>query len=178
VAAGTESRAGVAGLFSPSAFVHRIIVQPPGNHLFVSSDPNSLTQFQLATDKGSIGLLAHNDLAGAHFLQLEKGDPLFLFYADGTLDAYRITEIADFEALSLYSYRDLRSGQRYSDVKLFEKIYTGNGSKLVLQTCLARGDALAWGRRFVIALRVATSPAFNMEYWMPRGMPNPSYRFH
>jgi hypothetical protein len=146
-------------VYAPGAFAHPVVSQPRGNHLFVSDDPDVLTQFQLADRQGSVGLLAHNYLAGQHFFRLAVHDKIFLVYGDGNFAIYQITEITDYQALSLYLYRDLRVNRRYSDVSLFEKIYTGEGEKLVLQTCIARGGDLDWGRRFVIAWRVGAGLA-------------------
>jgi hypothetical protein len=169
-----EQATEIVALNAPGAFAHPVVPQPRGNHLYVSDDPEALTQFQLATKRGSVGILAHNYLAGEHFFRLKEGNLIYLIYGDGSTDVYRITEIEDFQALSLYLYRDLGSDRNYSDVSLFEKIYSGDGEKLVLQTCIKQGASLAWGRRFVIAQRIATSVAESAL----RGPIHISYRYH
>jgi hypothetical protein len=148
----------LVGLFAPGAFAHPVVTQPTGRNLYVSTDPEVLTRFQLPSRTATIGLLAHNYLAGAHFFLLQPGDALFLVYGDGRTAAYRVSELADYRTINLYRYRDLETDLSYSDLSLYEKIYMADGDRLVLQTCIERDGNLSWGLRFVIASRVADSP--------------------
>lgn len=144
----------LVGVYAPGAFTHPVVTQPPGMNLFVSRDPQVLTRFQLPPRTATIGLLAHNYLAGAHFYRLQTGDMLFLVYGNGRTAAYRVSEIADYRTLNRYLYRDLETDRSYSDVSLYEKIYISGDDRVVLQTCLERDGNLSWGLRFVIAQRV------------------------
>jgi hypothetical protein len=145
----------LVGVYAPGAFAHPVVAQPPGSNLFVSRDPEVLTRFQLPPRTETIGLLAHNYLAGADFYRLGPGDALFLVYGDGRTTAYQVSEIADYRTLTPYRYRDLATEHSYSDVSLFEEIYVAGGDRLVLQTCIERDGNLSWGLRFVIAYRAA-----------------------
>ncbi len=57
----------VRGIYIPDLLTAPVVQQPSGDHEFISTEENALTQFGLASQFGSIGLLAHNYLAGATF---------------------------------------------------------------------------------------------------------------
>jgi hypothetical protein len=147
-----NGRAGqIVGVYAPEAFAYRVVQQPRGQPIFVSREPEALTQFRRANELGSLGMLAHNTLAGADFYALKPGATAFVVYGDGSYEAYRVEEIEDYHAINLYLYQDLETNRRLNDVQLLETAYSGNGDRLVLQTCIARDGAPSWGRRFVIA---------------------------
>jgi hypothetical protein len=148
----------LVGVYAPGAFAHPVLAQPPGRNLFVSVDPEVLTQFQLPARTETTGLLAHNYLAGAHFFRLQVGSAVFLVYGDGKTAAYQVRELADYRTLDPYRYRELETGLGYSDVSLFEKIYVSEEDRLVLQTCIEQDGNLSWGVRFVIATRMPDGP--------------------
>lgn len=60
---------------------------------YVSSDDNTLTQFQLAAQFGTVGLLAHNYESGQVFFQLLPGQNIQLIYGDGRIASYWVTHI-------------------------------------------------------------------------------------
>lgn len=155
----------VVGLYAPEAFALSVIQQPSGSHLYVSNSPEKLTQFRRATQEGSIGLLAHNYLAGQYFFDLQEEDDLFLVYGDGRYEAYRVEKIADYQAHSLSLYRDLSTQEKFSDFDLFNLIYSGKGDKLVLQTCIEKDGNKSWGRRFIIARRLPSREVLPPNWW-------------
>lgn len=142
------------GVFSSGVLANPILQQPAGNGLFVSTDPEAITQFRLATEQGSLGLLAHNTLAGKLFYNLKTGDDLYIVYGSGRYEHYVIYNYSDYRAITPRLFEDLKTGKRYSDYEVFYRVYTGNGEKLVLQTCLERDGKSTWGRRFIFAMRV------------------------
>jgi len=69
------------------------------------------TQFSMAAQFGSIGLLAHNNLSGRSFSKLELGQEVRLVYGGGKVEYFVITEILQYQALQPTSqwseFRDL-----------------------------------------------------------------------
>ena len=55
------------GVYVPGFMALPIVQQPSGNTGFVSEQPGTATQFQLAQRYGVLGLLAHNYLSGREF---------------------------------------------------------------------------------------------------------------
>ena len=144
----------VAGVYVPNLFAYKIVQQPAGNVTYVSSLRDTATDFGLATQYGTVGLLAHNYLAGALFSKLVIGTEVDVVNGDGAVRRYVVTEVARFQATSpndpYSSFIDLEKGSQLSSNDLFSRIYMG-GNKVVLQTCIsANGDA-SWGRLFVTA---------------------------
>ena len=147
-----ESRTGlITGVFAPGAFAAPVIQQPYNNPIYVSRQPGEVTQFRTAQRAGSIGLLAHNYLLGRDFFQLEVGSRLHIVYASGRTKAYQVYAIKDYQALSLYTFRELGAQNSIEQYPLFEEIYRAENDRLVLQTCIERGGNLSWGRRFILA---------------------------
>jgi hypothetical protein len=60
----------VAGVYSPDFFALRVVKQIADNPAYVSPINGTVTQFGMAVQYGTIGLLAHNYLAGAYFSKL------------------------------------------------------------------------------------------------------------
>jgi hypothetical protein len=146
-----------AGIYVAGSLSLPIVQQPVGQPAFVSSKPGVLTQFTMAEEYGTTGLLAHNTLAGAEFSRLELGKYIALVYSDGRITYYRVQNIERYQALDpLNPYSDFRStdGTRLDVADLFNKIYAAKPGQLVLQTCIASGGNPSWGRLFVIATPV------------------------
>jgi len=150
----------LVGVYAEDTFAYVVVQQPAGAPAFVSNDEDVLTQFSLASQYGSTGLLAHNYLAGANFDQLEESQQVALVYGDGSLQNYTITEVREFQAINPYSpysnFRDLENQQVLSSTDLFMQTYALEGV-LVLQTCLEKNGVDSWGRIFVIAQPVENS---------------------
>lgn len=144
----------VRGVYVQDVMALRVIQQPANDPAFVSAVAGVATQFSLANQYDVVGLLAHNFAAGNYFSQIEAGDVVNVIYGDGEVDAYKVSMIEEFQALSPSSasskFVDLTSGVTLSATNLFKKVYTGD-PHLVLQTCIARGNEASWGRMFIIA---------------------------
>ena len=83
----------VRGVYIPELFALPIQQQPSSNPLFVSEEPGVLTDFKTAHDQGSVGLLAHNYLAGRDFASIKPGQEAILVYGDGKLENFVVTHI-------------------------------------------------------------------------------------
>ena len=142
------------GVYVPGILAAPVVQQPSGRPDFVSPWKNSATQFSLASKVGSIGLLAHNYLAGQSFALLHPGQELYLIYGDGQVAAYTVSESLQYEAResgSLTSdFVDLKDGGVLTHKELFMKVYDRPG-RVILQTCITLNDDPSWGRLFVIA---------------------------
>lgn len=145
----------VVGIYVPGVLALPVGQQPSGNAGFVTREPDKVTQFSQAGQYGTVGILAHNDLAGAQFSNIQMNGYAIVVYGDGRQEYYMINAIEKYQALSPTStYSDFinmdGSNQRLSAGQLFSHIY-GKGERLVFQTCiLANGDP-SWGRLFIIA---------------------------
>jgi hypothetical protein len=150
-----NGRAGeLRGIYIPEVLAAPVVQQPAGDNAFVSPLENVVTQFGLAAQYGSTGLLAHNFLAGEDFFLLKKDQKIYLVYGDGQVAAFVITEILRYQALEpnspLSRFTNLKKDELLSSAELFSKVY-GRSGDVILQTCIAREDNLSWGRLFVIA---------------------------
>jgi hypothetical protein len=142
------------GIYVPGLFAAVVAQQPEGDRAFVSADENTLTQFGLASRYGSIGLLAHNSVAGKNFFLLEDGQVFYLVYGDGSLKAFHVTRLMHAQALDPQNIRshfiDLDEGGILSADRLFNEVYDRPGN-VILQTCIEANGESSWGRLFVIA---------------------------
>jgi hypothetical protein len=147
-------RNAVVGIYVPGVLAMPVGQQPKGNAGFVTREPRQATQFSLASQYGSVGILAHNDLAGTEFPNIEPDQYAIVIYGDGREDYYLIDDIQKYQALTPTStFSDFinlnGSNEHLNAAQLFSRIY-GVGGRLVFQTCLeAQGDA-SWGRMFII----------------------------
>src|SRR6266511_4133359 len=136
------------GIYIPDILAAPVVQQPKGNNAFVSPKQNIVTQF------GSTVLLAHNNLAGASFSQLETGQKIYLIYGDGQISTFVVTEILRYRALKPTSpsskFIDLNTNDLLKASEVFSKVYDRQG-QAVFQTCISKGDEFSWGRLFVIA---------------------------
>ncbi len=146
------------GVYVSGTFAFRIMQQPANNAGYVSTQPDALTQFRMASQYNTIGLLGHDYLAGSSFFQLKVDQDIVLVKGDGTLKYFRVFEIKRYQALaplSPYSqFVDQDDHSKLSAEQLFYRIY-GKGNTLVLQTCISTKTVSSWGRIFVIARPVA-----------------------
>ncbi len=168
---GTE---GLAGIYADQLFAYEVRKQPVNNVGFVSSEPDVVTEFTLASQYNTTGLLAHNTLAGAVFNQVQVGQTITLLYADGSAKLYEVMEIEQYQALTPESPRSDfvpldNPTMRMSATELFNRIYAP-GQRLVLQTCIEAGGNPSWGRLFIIARPKIISPlpsfAFDPFTWI------------
>jgi hypothetical protein len=141
-------------LRSPGLFSFSVVPQPPGHPDYISDRGDVLTRFQLAEKRGALGLLAHNDLAGKTFSGLKPGNLLVVRYQGGGRNVFRVVSRKRYRALSPESpysaFLDLETERVLSAAELFRRIYDEK-DRLVLQTCLEKGQLKTWGRLFVVA---------------------------
>ncbi len=145
----------VTGVYVQDVLALRVVQQPGDLAIYVSLAQNAATQFHLAANYGTIGLLAHNYLAGQLFDGLTVGQTVSVVYGDGTVRAYAVNGIRHLQALSpldpYSSFVDYENGNRQlSSTELFNQIYAP-GNRVVFQTCITRDGNMNWGRLFVIA---------------------------
>lgn len=143
------------GVYVPSVFALKVAQQPANMPTYISITRNTLTQFSLAAQYGTVGLLAHDYLSGALFLNLSNGQEVDLVNGDLSVRPYRISQIRHFQALSPYdpysSFVDMdNGGAQLSSTDLFLQMY-GGGNKVVFMTCLYINGSSAGGRLFAIA---------------------------
>jgi hypothetical protein len=148
----------VVGVYAPGVFTLPVIQQPDSKPWFVSSKPNTITQFGLASEYGSMGFLAHNTLAGNVFNKLQVGQEVRVIRGDGDTQRFIVGEITRYQALdpdNPYSvFRPVEGrGKDLSSTELFNLIYAVP-HRVVFQTCIEYGGDPNWGRYFVIAYLV------------------------
>lgn len=156
VADGNGSR--VAGVYVPGVLALRVLQQPAGNPGHVTGQPDSVSQFTLAARQGTLGLLAHNYLAGEQFFALSPGQSVVIIRADGTRERFRVDAVRRYQALSPWSplsaFVDLDNpGNRITAQSLFNALY-GAPDQVVFQTCIEKDGNSVWGRLFVLATRL------------------------
>jgi len=142
-------------LYLNESTTFQIVQQPVENDVFVTSFPNYVTEYRAAYNFGTIGLLAHNYLAGQYFFQISTGQELELVYSDTHTQKFVVTEIKRYQALSPNSpssdFIDLDTGKYLTAPQLFNKVYRNQTGHLVLQTCIYAEQNPTWGRLFIIA---------------------------
>lgn len=142
------------GIYIRGVMAYPIVQQPAGNAGYVSHRDGELTQFRMASAYGTVGLLAHNYLAGASFQSIERGDEIILIYGDGRTQTFLVEDIQRYQALQPFSpysnFRDLDTDAVLTAEQLFNKVYRGD-FHLTLQTCIEHEGNLSWGRLFIIA---------------------------
>jgi hypothetical protein len=144
----------LVGVYVGGVMALPVIQQPAAQPAYVSSDNNVLTQFSMASQYGTTGILAHNYLAGDNFFKIVKGQDVVLVFGDGKTKTYRIEDIQSYQALSPYSvysnFVDLSAPtSKLSSTEVFNRVY-GQAGALVLQTCIKVGSESSWGRIFLI----------------------------
>lgn len=120
----------------------------------VSSKPDTVTQFGLAGKYGSIGLLAHNFLAGSKFKKLVADTEIILIFGDGSLKKYKVHTIKKYQALSpADNFSNFINLDKPGITLTSDNVVndTFGAGDLVLQTCIEEKGILAWGRLFIIA---------------------------
>jgi hypothetical protein len=113
----------------------------------VTTQPNAVTFYDIAYSYPShtIGILAHEDMAGASFYELKQGDIITLDYSR----RFEVTDVLRYTATnpnSVWSSFVGVSGLAIDPVTMGQLIYN-SGNTLVLQTCFDDGR----GRLFIIA---------------------------
>ena len=155
----------ITGLFVDGQLALNVVQQPTNNAGYIDSNLNTVTEFRMARDYGTIGMLAHNYLAGESFFNLEIGQVIYLVFGDGSVHPYTIADTLSYQALqpnSPYSnFINLENSEEYlTAADLFYSVY-GQEDALVLQTCIENQGIESWGRLFIIAIPGAILTDFN-----------------
>jgi len=149
-----SGRPELAGVYVRGLFAYKVIQQPSNNPAYVSTQADALTQFRLASNYRTIGLLGHDYLAGNSFFKLAKNQDIILVNGDGSTGFYQVYDVQRYRALSPDSpysqFIDLATNERLSVEQLFNNVY-GKGNILVFQTCISVENVPSWGRIFVLA---------------------------
>lgn len=150
-----EGSSSVARVTVADVFDFPVVQQPSGNAGYISTRSNTLTQFGMASQYGSLGILAHNYLAGKYFGKLYSGTSVTVTFSDGSTKNYTVSSVLSYQALSPESaYSNFVNvndpSTTLSSTDLFMQTYGNNGA-LVLQTCIAKNGNSSWGRLFIIA---------------------------
>ena len=106
---------------------------------YATEKAGAVTPFKQAWQYGTLGIIAHNYLAGEHFSELKQGDQIILIYADRHIEKYVVSKFERYIALQPFSvYSDFvpdGGGKKLSAANLFLKIYDPDDRRIVLQTC-------------------------------------------
>lgn len=154
------------GVYIHNVLALPIVQQPADNPGYVSMKNGETTQFSMAAQFGSIGLLAHNNLSGRSFSKLALGQEVRLVYGGGKVEYFLITEILQYQALQPTSqwsdFRDLAGADNKTITaeQLFKRVYTGP-RHITFQTCIEAEGNLSWGRLFVLATPIVRYSGFN-----------------
>jgi hypothetical protein len=153
VAVKNTDPAKLVGVFVKDIMAVRVVQQSSPN--FVSTITGTVTQFGLASQYGSIGLLAHNYLSGSDFSKLQMGTVIVLVFGNGDTKEFTVTAVKKYQALNPddpYSdFIDLNEPDTdLSSTDLFKQTYGTRGA-LVMQTCINNNGDPSWGRLFIIA---------------------------
>jgi hypothetical protein len=150
-------------LVSFLSFVFVIAQQPLGNSLFVSLEPNEITQYS-RVQCGNIGLLADEYQAGVAIRQLKAGDVITITFPD-RVEQFQVDETLRYiayEPLVVREdtlYENVDTGETVTSLDLGNEIYCGEGYHIAIQTCFDD----AHGRFFVLATPVELKPERGLD---------------
>jgi hypothetical protein len=151
----------LVGIYVKGIMALHIVQQPNGDPAYIDLSDGSATQYYRASIYGTIGLLAHNYLSGRHFFEISLGTDLILVYGDGRTSQYTVSEIGDYQRLSLTDVRsdfvDLATNEQKNVDEVFAHYYQQK-QVLTLQTCIAQNGKSDWGVRFILA-----RPYYNLK---------------
>ena len=149
------------GVYIPEILAAPVVQQPAGNNEFVSHRQNTLTQFDLASEFGSTGLLAHNNLAGVSLSRLGVNQKIYLIFGAGQIKTFVVIKILRYQALEPSStssnFIELGTNDTLKASEVFSRVYNRQG-QVIFQTCISAGNELSWGRLFVIAEPYSQKP--------------------
>ncbi|HEX2980304.1 MAG TPA: hypothetical protein VHO48_08575 [Anaerolineaceae bacterium] len=163
----------VVGVYVPGTLALPAVQQPKNDPNFVSRDPDVVTQFDAVSKFDSVGLLAHNYLAGDYFYDLMKSQVVIIVYGNGARSYYKVSEVQQYQALSPTSpqsdFIDLSDPEqrKMSAGELFSRVYTLT-NRVIFQTCILRNGDPSWGRMFVIATPMEEGTALQPATWRER----------
>jgi hypothetical protein len=148
----------VTGVFVCQVLALIVEQQPADDAVFVSETLGTATQFRLAAQYGTIGLLAHSQRSGSKFFDLGLGQEVDIVYGDGTVRPYVVSEIRHLRSQSPddphSSFIDLEhEGTQLSSTEVFNQVFA-RSDRVVFQTCIEADGNPSWGRLFVTATRL------------------------
>ncbi|HET9906289.1 MAG TPA: hypothetical protein VFQ23_06600 [Anaerolineales bacterium] len=145
----------LGGVYVPNVLALPVVQQPAGNFGYVSTNDGQVTQFDMASRYGNVGLLAHNYLSGKEFSHLAVGQEVRLVYGDGKVEYFVVKEILKYQALQpnspWSSFRDLKDDTVLTAEQMFNRVYAGE-HHVTFQTCIYAEGISSWGRLFVVAV--------------------------
>lgn len=153
----------VVGVYVQGTLALPVLQQPNDNPNYVSTEDETVTQFAAANRFHTIGLLAHNYLAGTHFSNLKISDVVVVVYGNGDKKYYQVNKVERYQALSPTSpqsdFVDLNDGKntRLTAGDVFSHVYT-QGDQVVFQTCILNNGDPSWGRLFITAVPMRNQP--------------------
>lgn len=143
------------GVYVDNVLALPVVQQSSGNLTYVSSNDGEVTQFDMASQYGNVGLLAHNHKAGKSFSELTPWQAVQLVYGDGRVETFVIQEVLKFQALEpndpFSSFKNLDKDETLTTGQMFDRVYAGH-YHLTFQTCIAANGKVSWGRLFIIAV--------------------------
>ena len=123
----------VTGVYVPGRFSFPVVAQPESQPGFVSTEGDTVTQFGMASQQNNIGLLAHNFLAGSRFFELIAGDVVYIVYGTGHTQAFRVTQVLQYQALDPSSefsqFQEVGDSTVISSTDMFNRVYTGKSDR-------------------------------------------------
>ena len=150
------------GGFKPLPITGSISV---GNEI-IPARPNEATLYESALHLGTVGVLAHNSLAGQTFATLKPRSSFSLLNENGQRVPYAVSEIKRYQALTptspYSSFLDLDTGKKYTSQELTTIMYK-SGNPAVLQTCIEKDGDLNWGRLFIVAKPLEIRKEYQIE---------------
>lgn len=146
------------GIYVPKIMALPVIQQPEENSKFISENNSTATQFNMAARQGNVGLLAHNDLAGKLFFDIQQGAQIILVYGNGRTETFIVKSIQQYEALPQGIYKNTGTQMLWNTSDLFNTMYSGD-YHVTLQTCIENNGDFSWGRLFIIAQPVENENA-------------------
>lgn len=143
----------VRGVYVQDVLALRVVQQPKGDPGYIDSAIDSATQFQTPAKYGTVGLLAHNDLAGALFFDLKFGLEVKIIYGDGSIERFNLDRIKQYQVIQPYNpysdMIDLDTGEVMSSYEVFREVYKGD-EHVTFVTCIDNEGIPTWGRIYII----------------------------
>src|SRR3989304_6157642 len=116
-----------------------------------STQPRNFTLYLNGSQNDSLAIIAHTELAGSHFSELQGGDRLIV-YVGGEWREFLVYSFRRMQVVG-DGYMDLGTGDQLTEEALFAEIFNHAGH-LVLQTCITQDENPTWGRLFITALEI------------------------
>lgn len=152
----------VRGAFVSNRLAAPVVQQPTDDPDYVAAAADAVTEYRLADQYGTIGLLADNTLTGRLFFNLSAGQQIDIVYGDGAIKSYQIYRSESFKALNPTeadsNMVDLASGATLTSGDVFNRVYRGS-EHVTLHTHIARDGISNWGHLYVLALPVTMAAA-------------------